>query len=123
MSWLRSWCGEGYRETTDLPHGCWSVLEVDTSFASRRLTRELDKVGGRSRSAGDSAIRCDNGPEFTSRHFLAWCVEKKIELERIEPRKPVQNAFVDSFEGRLQDVTSRQRASRNQMSYTQGSFC
>jgi putative transposase len=31
------------------------------------------------------AIRCDNGPEFTSRHFLAWCIERKIELVHIQP--------------------------------------
>jgi len=49
------------------------------------------------------AIRCDNGPEFTSRHFLAWCLEKKIELVHIEPGRPVQNAFVESFNGKLRD--------------------
>jgi putative transposase len=50
------------------------ALEVDTSFASRRVTRVLDQiVAERGRPL---AIRCDNGPEFTSRHFLAWCVER-----------------------------------------------
>ena len=46
------------------------ALEVDTSFASRRVTRVLDQIiTERDRPA---AIRCDNGPEFTSRHFLSW---------------------------------------------------
>ena len=49
------------------------------------------------------AIRSDNGPEFTSRHFLAWCLERKIELVHIEPGKPVQNAHVESFHGKLRD--------------------
>ena len=49
------------------------------------------------------AIRCDNGPEFTSRHFLAWCVEREIELIQIQPGKPTQNARVESFHGRLRD--------------------
>lgn len=49
------------------------------------------------------AIRSDNGPEFTSRHFLAWCAERKIELVHIEPGKPVQNAHVESFHGKLRD--------------------
>ena len=49
------------------------------------------------------AIRCDNGPELTSRHFLAWCVERKIELLHIQPGKPTQNARVESFHGRLRD--------------------
>ena len=41
------------------------------------------------------AIRCDNGPELTSRHFLAWCVERQIELVHIQPGKPTQNARVE----------------------------
>jgi putative transposase len=49
------------------------------------------------------AIRCDNGPELTSRHFLAWCVERKIELVHIQPGKPTQNARIESFHGRLRE--------------------
>jgi len=57
------------------------ALEVDTSFASRRVTRVLDSIiAERGRPL---AIRCDNGPELTSRHFLAWCMEQKIELLHI----------------------------------------
>ena len=77
------------------------ALEVDTSFASRRVTRVLDWViAERSRPR---AIRCDNGPELTSRHFLAWCLEQKIELLHIQPGKPTQNARVESFNGRLRE--------------------
>jgi|SRR5579863_219343 len=77
------------------------ALEVDTSFASRRVTRVLDQIiqeRGR-----PEAIRCDNGPEFTSRHFLAWCVERQIELVHIQPGKPTQNARVESFHGRVRE--------------------
>jgi transposase InsO family protein len=49
------------------------------------------------------AIRCDNGPELTSRHFLSWCVERQIELLHIQPGKPTQNAHVESFHGRLRE--------------------
>src|SRR5437660_9578668 len=49
------------------------------------------------------AIRCDNGPELTSRHFLAWCVDRQIELVHIQPGKPTQNAHVESFHGRLRE--------------------
>ena len=49
------------------------------------------------------AIRSDNGPELTSRHFLAWCVERQIELVHIQPGKPTQNAHVESFHGRLRE--------------------
>ncbi len=77
------------------------ALEVDTSFASRRVTRVLDAiVAERGRPL---VIRCDNGPELTSRHFLAWCVERQIELVHIQPGKPTQNARVESFHGRLRE--------------------
>jgi putative transposase len=49
------------------------------------------------------SIRMDNGPELTSRHFPAWGIEQQIELRHIEPGKPVQNAKVESFNGRLRD--------------------
>jgi len=77
------------------------ALEVDTSFASRRVTRVLDEIiTGRRTPA---VIRCDNGPELTSRHFLAWCIERKIELVHIQPGKPTQNARIESFHGRLRE--------------------
>jgi len=77
------------------------ALEVDTSFASRRVTRVLEQIVGE--RGVPQAIRCDNGPELTSRHFLAWCVERQIELLHIQPGKPTQNARVESFHGRLRD--------------------
>jgi putative transposase len=77
------------------------ALEVDTSIASRRVTRVLDAIVAE--RGQPLAIRCDNGPELTSRHFLAWCVERKIELVHIQPGKPTQNARVESFHGRLRD--------------------
>jgi putative transposase len=77
------------------------ALEVDTSFASRRVTRELERIVAE--RGAPAAIRCDNGPEFSSRHFLAWNLERKIALVHIEPGKPVQNAHVESFHGKLRD--------------------
>ena len=49
------------------------------------------------------ALRCDNGPEFTSRHLIGWCAERGIELRHIQPGKPMQNGYVESFNGRLRD--------------------
>ncbi len=77
------------------------ALEVDTSFASRRVTRELERLVAE--RGVPASLRCDNGPEFTSRHFLAWCGERKIEVLHIEPGKPVQNPHVESFHGKLRD--------------------
>lgn len=77
------------------------ALEVDTSFPGPRMTRALETVVAE--RGAPEAMRCDNGPEFTSRHFLAWALEKKIEVVHIEPGKPVQNAHVESFHGKLRD--------------------
>ncbi len=77
------------------------ALEVDTSFPSRRMTRVLDAAiekGGK-----PQAIRCDNGPELTSRHFLAKAIERRIELLHIQPGTPTENAYVESFHGRVRD--------------------
>jgi len=73
--------------------------EVDTSFASRRITRALGAIiAERGRPL---AIRCDNRPEFTSRHFLVWCIERQIASVHIQPGKPQQNGYVESFNGKL----------------------
>src|SRR5437016_4650850 len=77
------------------------ALEVDTSFASRRVTRVLEQIVAE--RGQPQALRCDNGPELTSRHFLAWCVERQIELVHIQPGKPTQNGRVESFHGRLRE--------------------
>jgi putative transposase len=54
------------------------VLEVGTSFASRRVTRVLERlIAARGRP---ESLRCDKGPELTSRHFVAWGMERKIQL-------------------------------------------
>jgi putative transposase len=76
-------------------------LEVDVSLSSRRVTRALEAVI--ERRGTPEAIRCDNGPELTSRHFLSWCEERKIQLIHIQPGKPMQNGHIESFNGRLRD--------------------
>ena len=76
-------------------------LEVDTSLSSRRVTRSLEAVI--EQRGKPEAIRCDNGPELTSRHFLSWCEERKIQLIHIQPGRPMQNGHVESFNGRLRD--------------------
>ena len=70
-----------------------------TSFASRRVTRLLDAIIAQRGMAG--AIRVDNGPEFTSRHFIGWCEANGIALIHIQPGKPMQNGYVESFNGRF----------------------
>jgi putative transposase len=76
------------------------VLEVDTCLPSRR-TRVLDGVIAQ--HGRPERIRMDNGSELTSRHFLAWGIDRRTELVHLQPGKPVQNAHIESFHGRLRD--------------------
>lgn len=77
------------------------AIEVDSCLSSRRVTRVLEwAIQQRGKP---EALRCDNGPEFTSRHFLAWCQEQQIRLIHIQPGRPMQNGRVESFNGRLRD--------------------
>lgn len=76
------------------------ALEVDISVPSRRVTRTLAEII--ERCGAPVAIRSD-GPEVSSRHFLAWCIERKINAVHIQPGKPTQNAHVESFHSRLRD--------------------
>jgi hypothetical protein len=87
------------------------ALEVDTGFASRRVTRELDEIIAR--RGRPLSIRCDNGPELTSRPFLAWALEWKIDLRHIQPGKPIQNAHVERFHGGLREECLRVSWFRN----------
>jgi len=62
------------------------AMEVDTSFAGLRVTRVLDQIIAE--RGLPRAIRCDNGPELTSRHFLAWALDLKIDLVHIQRGVP-----------------------------------
>ena len=77
------------------------ALEVDTCLPSQRVTRALDEVIAQ--RGRPECIRMDNGTELTSRHFLAWGIERRIALAHIQPGKPAQNAFAESFNGRFRD--------------------
>jgi putative transposase len=48
-------------------------------------------------------LRCDNGPEMSSRKFMDWAYKNKIAIQYIEPGKPIQNAFIESFNSRFRD--------------------
>lgn len=74
---------------------------VDTSIGGYRVARELDKII--EFRIKPKAIVCDNGPEFTSGKMFDWSQENGIDLSFIQPGKPQQNAFVESFNGRMRD--------------------
>jgi len=76
-------------------------LIADTSISGVRVARELDAL---IRIYGKPAtIVSDNGPELTSRAMLEWQNDTGIHWHYIEPGKPTQNAFIESFNGRLRD--------------------
>ena len=77
------------------------ALVADTSLSGLRVTRELDALLAiRGRPA---AIVSDNGTELTSMAVLKWCQQSGIEWHYIAPGKPMQNGFVESFNGRFRD--------------------
>jgi len=78
------------------------AIEVDTSISGERLARVLDRVIGE-RGTQPQEIIMDNGPEMTSRALDQWAYERGIRLRFIAPGKPVQNCFIESFNGRLRD--------------------
>ena len=77
------------------------ALEADTSFAGLRVTRVLEQIAAE--RGLPRYIRCDNGPELTSRHFLSWCIKHQVEPLYIQPGKPTQNGRLESLNGRLRD--------------------
>lgn len=77
------------------------VIEVDRHLPSARVIEVLERlVCERGRP---HAIVCDNGPEFTCRTFDAWAYRQRIQVLFIRPGKPIENAFIESFNGRLRD--------------------
>lgn len=78
------------------------ALVPDTSISGVRVARELDVIATR-RGSRPTAIVSDNGTELTSNAILGWADERSVAWEYIQPGKPVQNAFAESFIGRLRD--------------------
>jgi putative transposase len=77
------------------------ALVADTSLPGLRVVRELDAlIIARGRPA---MIVSDNGTELTSMAILRWSQERQVEWHYIAPGKPQQNAFIESFNGRLRD--------------------
>lgn len=74
---------------------------VDRSMSGARMTRELDNLIRR-RGRPDMIVS-DNGTEMTSHAVLRWCQDTGVGWHYIAPGKPMQNAFVESFNGRLRD--------------------
>ena len=78
------------------------AIEVDTSLSGVRVARVLDRIITE-RRALPAEIVMDNGPELTSKALDQWAYDRGVQLRFIDPGKPVQNCYIESFNGRLRD--------------------
>lgn len=86
--------------TDDFSHECVDIA-VDHGIGGEYVTRVLDQAA---RFRGyPRAVRTDQGPEFTSRAFLAWATAKGVTHILNQPGKPTQNAYIESFNGKFRD--------------------
>jgi putative transposase len=105
MDFVRDTLGDGraFRAFTlvdDFTRRCLAV-EVEISLPGARVVQVLERLAGtRGLPRG---IVCDNGPEFTGQALDQWAHRRGVALLLIDPGRPVQNAFVESFNGRLRD--------------------
>jgi putative transposase len=84
----------------DFSRECLGAV-VDTSISGHRVARELDRIA--ELRGYPCMVVSDNGTELTSNAILAWQQDRKVEWHYIAPGKPMQNGFVESFNGRLRD--------------------
>ena len=77
------------------------ALVVDRSLTGVKVAASLTPIV--QRRGAPAAITVDNGGEFVSRAMDAWAYAHDVRLEFIRPGKPVENAFIESFNGRLRD--------------------
>ncbi len=77
------------------------ALEADFAFSGERMTRVLDAIA--ELRGYPKMIVLDNGPEMCSLAMMRWAADRHVRLHFIQPGKPVQSAFIESFNGRLRD--------------------
>ncbi|MGH0241815.1 IS3 family transposase [Sinorhizobium meliloti] len=96
-------CGRRFRilnVVDDVTRECLAAIP-DTSISGRRVARELTTLIERRGKPG--MIVSDNGTELTSNAILAWSKDHKVEWHYIAPGRPMQNGYVESFNGRMRD--------------------
>ena len=84
----------------DFSHECVDIA-VDFGISGQYVTRLLDQAA--IFRGYPVAVRTDNGPEFTSRAFLAWTTLHGIRHILIQPGRPMQNGYIESFKGKFRD--------------------
>ncbi len=84
----------------DVTRECLAAIP-DASISGKRVARELTAVI--TRRGRPQMIVSDNGTEFTSNAILSWAEEQRVEWHYIAPGKPMQNGYIESFNGRMRD--------------------
>lgn len=77
------------------------MTEADFSFRADKVVNCLGRLS--TKGYLPKVITVDNGTEFASRKMDLWAYENKVQLDFIRPGRPVDNAFIESFNGRLRD--------------------
>ncbi|MCL4164782.1 UNVERIFIED_CONTAM: hypothetical protein GTU68_041840, partial [Idotea baltica] len=96
-------CGRRFRILNvidDFSRECLAAV-VDTSLSGERVARELDRIA--EMRGYPCMVVSDNGTELTSNTILKWQEDRKVDWHYIAPGKPMQNDFVESFNGRAMD--------------------
>jgi putative transposase len=86
--------------TDDFSHECVDIA-VDHGIGGEYVTRVLEQAA--LFRGYPKAVRTDQGPEFTSRAFLAWTTARGVKHILNQPGKPTQNAYIESFNGKFRD--------------------
>ena len=87
------------------------AIEVDASLTGERVTRVLERL--RVERGLPSVIQADNGPELRGRVLDQWAYEHGVKLQFIAPGKPIQNAYIESFNARLREECFNQHVFRS----------
>ena len=96
-------CGRRFRILNvidDFSRECLAAV-VDTSLSGERVARELDRIA--EMRGYPCLVVSDNGTELASNAILKWQEDRKVGWHYIAPGKPMQNGFVESFNGRMRD--------------------
>lgn len=84
----------------DYTHEC-VMIKVDSSLKSEKLVSAFKAIA-LTRNLPEEIV-CDNGPEFISQNLDIWAYQNNVKIKFIQPGKPTQNAFVESFNGKFRD--------------------
>lgn len=109
MSWSMDFIADGLADgrrlrclviMDDYSRECLAI-EVDTSITGTRVALVLDRLADY--RGLPTSITVDHGPEFEGRVLDAWAYLRRVRLSFIRPGKPIENAYVESFNGRFRD--------------------